>query len=75
MPIHNLNSCKTERTNRVWYLYNESLFKTKRDLIDFSAIDNIMEDFAKQNRHNVGRHFMLPNSIMEIFARIMHHLG
>ena len=37
---------------------------------DFSAIENIKEDLAKQNRNKVGRPFRLPDSIVEIFARI-----
>jgi hypothetical protein len=30
----------------------------------------VNEDIAKQNRHKVGRPFTLPDSIVEIFARI-----
>ena len=38
--------------------------------MDFCAIENIKKDLAKQNRNKVGRHFTLPDSIVEIFARI-----
>ena len=40
------------------------------NLLDFSAIENIKEDLAKQNRNKVGRPFRLPDRIVEIFARI-----
>ena len=40
------------------------------NLLDLRAIENIKEDLAKQNRNKVGRPFRLPDSIVEIFARI-----
>jgi hypothetical protein len=66
----NPKSCKTEKDNRVWPLYNESLVKRMENILDFSAIENIKEDLAKQNRHKVGRPFILPDSVVEIFARL-----
>ncbi len=66
----NPKSCKTKKDNRVWPLYNESLVKRMENLLDLRAIENIKEDLAKQNRNKVGRPFRLPDSIVEIFARI-----
>ena len=66
----NPKSCKTKKDNRVWPLYNESLVKRMENLLDFSAIEKIKEDLAKQNRNKVGRPFRLPDSIVEIFVRI-----
>jgi hypothetical protein len=40
------------------------------NLLDFSAIENIKEDLAKQNRNKVGRPFILPDTVVEIFARL-----
>ena len=40
------------------------------NILDFSAIENIKGDLAKRNRNKVGRPFRLPDSIVEIFARI-----
>ena len=60
----NPNSCKSKKDNRVWSLYNESLVTRMENLLDFSAIENIKEDLAKQNRNKVGRPFRLPNSIV-----------
>ena len=70
MQPNNPKSCTTKRDNRVWSLYNELLVKRMENLLYFSAIENIKEDLAKQNRHKVGRPFRLPDSIVEIFARI-----
>ena len=70
MQPNNPKSCKTKRNNRVWSLYNESLVKRMENLLDFSAIENIKEDLTEQNRNKVGRPFTLPDSIVEIFARI-----
>ena len=66
----NPKSCKTKKDNRVWPLYNESLVKRMRNFMDFTAIENIKEDLAKQNRNKVGRPFILPDAVVEIFARI-----
>ena len=66
----NPKSCKAKRDNRVWSLYNEALVKRMENLLDLRAIENIKEDLAKQNRNKVGRPFRLPDSIVEIFARI-----
>ena len=70
MQPNNPKSCKTKRDNRVWSLYNESLVKRMLNFMDSSAIENIKEDLAKQNRNKVGRPFTLPDSIVELFARI-----
>ena len=66
----NPKSCKTKKDNRVWSLYNESLVTRMENLLDLRAIENIKEDLAKQNRHKVGRPFILPDSVVEIFARL-----
>ncbi len=66
----NPKSCKTKKDNRVWPLYNESLVKRMENLLDLRAIENIKEDLAKQNRNKVGRPFILPDTVVEIFARI-----
>jgi hypothetical protein len=50
----NPNNCKAKRDNRGWSLYNESFVKR----------------IWNQNRNKVGRPFILPDSIVEIFARI-----
>ena len=70
MQPNNPNNCKAKRDNRVWSLYNESLVKRMENLLDLRAIENIKEDLAKQNRHKVGRPFILPDRMVEIFARI-----
>ena len=70
MHQNNPNNCKAKKDNRVLSLYNESLVTRMENLLDFSAIENIKEDLTEQNRNKVGRPFTLPDSIVEIFARI-----
>ena len=45
------------------------------NLLDFSAIENIKEDLARQNRNKVGRPFRLPDGIVKIFVRLARGLG
>ena len=40
------------------------------NLLDLRAIENIKEDLAKQNRNKVGRPFILPDTVVKIFARL-----
>ena len=70
MHQNNPNNCKAKKDNRVLSLYNESLVTRMENLLDFSAIENIKVDLAKQNRHKVGRPFILPDTVVEIFARL-----
>ena len=70
MHQNNPNNCKAKKDNRVLSLYNESLVTRMLNLMDFSAIENIKGDLAKQNRNKVGRPFILPDTVVEIFARI-----
>lgn len=66
----NPKSCKTKKDNRVWSLYNESLVTRMENLLDLRAIENIKEDLAKQYRNKVGRPFILPDTVVEIFDRL-----
>ena len=70
MQPNNPKNCKTKRDNRVWSLYNESLVKRMENLLDCTEIEKIKEDLIKQNRNKVGRPFILPDRIVEIFAHI-----
>ena len=70
MQPKNPNSCKTKKDNRVWSLYNESLVKRMENLLDFSAIENIKDDLENKTQTRLVALFILPDSIVEIFARI-----
>jgi len=63
--VHGKNSNK-----RIWSLYNESLVRRMKDILDLKDIENYRLDLMKQNRKKNGRPFILPDKIIEILARI-----
>ena len=63
--VHGKNSNK-----RIWSLYNESLVRRMKDILDLKGIENYNDDLKKQNRKKNGRPFILPDRIIEILARI-----
>src|SRR5579875_318285 len=62
--VHGKNSNK-----RIWSLYNESLVRRMKDILDLKDIENYRLDLMKQNRKKNGRPFILPDKIIEILAR------
>jgi len=63
--VHGKNSSK-----RVWSLYNESLVRRMKDILDLKDIENYRDDLRKQNRRKNGRPFVIPDKIIEVLARI-----
>ena len=55
---------------RIWSLYNESPVRRMKDILDLRDMENYSHDLKKQNRRKNGRPFILPDSIIEILARI-----
>lgn len=55
---------------RIWSLYNESLVRRMKDILDPRDIRNYRHDLREQNRKKNGRPFMIPDRIIEILARI-----
>ena len=63
--VHGENSNK-----RIWSLYNESLVRRMKDILDLKDMENYRHELKKQNRKKNGRPFILPDKIIEILARI-----
>jgi len=63
--VHGKNSNK-----RIWSLYNESLVRSMKNILDLRDIENYMNDLRKQNSKKNGRPFILPDKIIEILARM-----
>ena len=63
--VHGKNSNK-----RIWSLYNESLVRRMKDILDLRDMENYSHDLKKQNRRKNGRPSILPDKIIEILARI-----
>ena len=63
--VHGENSNK-----RIWSLYNESLVRRMKDILDLKDMENYRHELKKQNRKKNGRPFILPDRIIEILARI-----
>ncbi|QRF76199.1 Transposase DDE domain protein [Thermoplasmatales archaeon] len=55
---------------RIWSLYNESLVRRMKDILDLRDIRNYRHDLGKQNRKKNGRPYIIPDKIIEILARI-----
>jgi len=55
---------------RTWSLYNESLVRHMKDILDLKDIRNYRNDLGKQNRKKNGRPFLIPDRIIEILERI-----
>jgi hypothetical protein len=55
---------------RIWSLYNESLVRRMKDILDLKDIENYRHDLRIQNMKKNGRPFMIPDKIIEILARI-----
>ena len=55
---------------RIWSLYNESLVRRMKDILDLRDLRNYRHDLRKQNGKKNGRPFMIPDRIIEILARI-----
>ena len=53
---------------RIWSLYNESLVRRMKDILDLKDMENYRHDLMKQNRKKNGRPFILPDRIIEILA-------
>ncbi|QRF76196.1 hypothetical protein Thermo_01713 [Thermoplasmatales archaeon] len=45
-----------EDNKRIWSLYNESLVRRMKDILDLRDIRNYRHDLGKQNRKKNGRH-------------------
>lgn len=63
--VHGRNSNK-----RIWPLYNESLVRRMKNILDLKDIENYRDDLMNQNAGKNGRPFILPDKIIEILARI-----
>ena len=63
--VHGENSNK-----RIWSLYNESLVRRMKDILDLKDMENYWHELKKQNMKKNGRPFILPDKIIEILARI-----
>jgi transposase len=63
--VHGKNSNK-----RIWSLYNESLVRRMKDILDLKDMENYSHDLKKQNRRKNGRPLILPDKIIGILARI-----
>ena len=63
--VHGKNSNK-----RIWSLYNESLVRRMKDILDLKDMENYRHELKKQNSGKSGRPFILPDRIIEILARI-----
>ena len=59
-----------ESNKRIWSLYNESLVRPMKDILDLKDIENYRLDLMKQNVRKNGRPFITPDKIIEILARI-----
>jgi len=59
-----------KNNKRIWSIYNESLVRRMKDILDLKDIENYRDDLMKQNRKKNGRPFILPDKIIEILARI-----
>ena len=59
-----------KNNKRIWPLYNDSLVRRMKDILDLNGIENYNDDLKKQNRKKNGRPFILPDKIIEILARI-----
>ena len=70
MQLHDPVNRSARRDKRVWSLYNESQVKRMEDLLDKRSNENIRRDLIKQNKNKVGKPFILPDRVIEIFARI-----
>ena len=55
---------------RMWSLYNESLVRRMKDILDLKDIKNYRHDLMKQNRKKNERSFILPDKIIELLATI-----
>ena len=55
---------------RIWSLYNESLVRRMKDVLDHRDLENYRLDLRIQNRKKNGRPFIIPYKIIEILARI-----
>ena len=55
---------------RIWSLYNESLVRRMKDILDLKDIGDYRHDLKYQSRGKKGRPFILPDKIIEILARI-----
>ena len=55
---------------RIWSLYNESLVRRMKDILDLKDIGDYRHDLRYQSRGKKGRPFILPDKIIEILARI-----
>ncbi len=70
MKAHNPVECSRKKDNRVWSLYNDSLVKRMEELLDLNSLKHAMKDLREQNRGKNGRPFIVPDGVIEIFARI-----
>jgi hypothetical protein len=55
---------------RISSLYNESLVRRMKDILDLKDIENYRHDLRIQNMKKNGKPFMIPDNIIEILARI-----
>ncbi len=70
MKAHNLVDFSRKKDNRAWCLYNDSLVKRMEELLDLNSLKHAMKDLREQNRGKNGRPFIVPDGVIEIFARI-----
>ena len=59
-----------DHNKRIWSLYNESLARRMKNILDLKDIENYRDDLMNQNEGKNGRPFILPDKIIEILARI-----
>ena len=59
-----------DHNKRIWPLYNESLVRRMKNILDLKDIENYRDDLMNQNAGKNGRTFILPDKIIEILARI-----
>jgi len=59
-----------DHNKRIWPLYNESLVRRMKNILDLRDIENYGDDLMNQNAGKNGRPFTLPDKIIEILARI-----
>jgi hypothetical protein len=48
-----------ENNKRIWILYNESLVRRIKDILDLKDIENYSHDLKEQNTKKNGRPFIL----------------
>ncbi len=61
---------RAESNKRIWPLYNESLIRRMKEILDIANIVDFSSDLRNMNRHKNGRPFVVTNRIIEVLARI-----